>query len=116
MSLVDELSFLSSLPAALSERLSARPEGSSPPLVIVYLSSLKVRKWGASLRCSKTADGRVGQLVVLVGAAGSFSLLLLFPYGNLEFALCYLAPSCLPPVSPLPSVSAYDNVCTSYLA
>lgn len=67
MRLVDELSFLSSLPAALSERLSARREGSSPPLVIVYLSSLKVRaQWGLCLcRAAeiRPVDERVGRLV-----------------------------------------------------
>eukprot|EP00752_Nemacystus_decipiens_P016253 g14533.t1 len=53
--LVEELSFLSSLPAALSERLSARPEGSSPPLVIVYLSSLKAFSTSYGARSAKTA-------------------------------------------------------------
>lgn len=74
MRLVDELSLLSSLPAALSERLSARPEGSSPPLVIVYLSSLKVRS--GSTRCAaqirRRADESGGWYMVVVGAAASF--------------------------------------------
>lgn len=42
MRLYEELSFLSALPGALAERLATKEEGSSPPLVIVYLSSLKV--------------------------------------------------------------------------
>lgn len=50
MRLYEELSFLSALPEALTERLATRGQGSSPPLVIVYLSSLKVRVGPCSFR------------------------------------------------------------------
>ncbi|CAN0537028.1 unnamed protein product, partial [Ectocarpus sp. 12 AP-2014] len=64
--LVEELSFLSRLPEALSERLVAGRAG-SPPLVIVYLSSLKAintsygaRSIKASL-ASKALDAALGE-------------------------------------------------------
>ncbi|CAB1119967.1 unnamed protein product [Ectocarpus sp. CCAP 1310/34] len=64
--LVEELSFLSRLPEALSERLVAGRAG-SPPLVIVYLSSLKAinTSYGArSIKArlaSKALDAALGE-------------------------------------------------------
>ncbi len=46
---MEEMSFLAELPAALAGRFSTLREGSSPPLVIVYLSSLKVQPGAQAL-------------------------------------------------------------------
>ncbi|CAM9772286.1 unnamed protein product, partial [Hapterophycus canaliculatus] len=67
MRLYEELSFLSALPGALAERLATRGEGSSPPLVIVYLSSLKAinNSYGArsvkAALASKAIDAALGE-------------------------------------------------------
>lgn len=64
--LVEELNFLANLPTALAERLAAAHKGASPPLVIVYLSSLEVRmgnRLNETLRCP---DGGLLLVVLLL--------------------------------------------------
>lgn len=74
MRLVDELNFLANLPMALAERLAAAPNGASPPLVIVYLSSLKVRAGnrlnGSYLCCAGRA---LPLLLPLLGMSATLS-------------------------------------------
>lgn len=59
MRLAQELTFLTLLPAALEARFASQG-GSSPPLVIVYLSSLKVRN-GAGVSSGFLAEKGVSR-------------------------------------------------------
>lgn len=59
--LAEELTFLSLLPEALTKAFSLQ-RGSSPPLVIIYLSSLKVRSCAASF-VEGASCIRVGEIV-----------------------------------------------------